>query len=114
MPEECKVYDEDNKIMVVPSYRKYYIMKKKRFNVWSKPATIPEWFTIGCKQQDLLDTELFELYDRFRTRHINVSYRYNYDGCWFFIAYYVANKVIENEKKRIEKENEPRVHNYNI
>ena len=32
----------------------------------------------------------------------------------FFIAYYVANKVIENEKKRIEKENEPRVHNYNI
>jgi hypothetical protein len=60
MPDECKVYDENNKIMVVPSYRKYYIMKKKRFAVWSKPATIPEWFTIGCKQQELLDTELFE------------------------------------------------------
>ena len=42
MPDECKVYDEDNKIDVVKSYRKYYIMKKKRFAVCAKPATIPE------------------------------------------------------------------------
>ena len=85
MPEECKVYDEDNKIMVVPSYRKYYIMKKKRFAVWSKPATIPEWFTIGCKQQDLLDTELFEACNE-DLEHGLLMFLIgiNYDGCWFY------------------------------
>ena len=42
MPEECKVPGD-----VVASYRKYYIMKKKRFATWKQPAVMPEWFKEG-------------------------------------------------------------------
>jgi len=42
MPEECKVPGD-----VVASYRKYYIMKKKRFATWKQPAVMPEWFKDG-------------------------------------------------------------------
>jgi hypothetical protein len=40
MPEECKVDD------VVESYRRYYIMEKKDFCVWTKRET-PDWFKIN-------------------------------------------------------------------
>ena len=33
MPEECKAFDEDGNIDVVKSYRQYYVMKKRRFNL---------------------------------------------------------------------------------
>ena len=42
MPEECKVPGD-----VVASYRKYYIMKKKRFATWKQPAEMPLWFKEG-------------------------------------------------------------------
>ena len=42
MPEECKVPGD-----VVASYRKYYIMKKKRFATWKQPAEMPVWFKEG-------------------------------------------------------------------
>ena len=83
-------------------------MKKKRFAVWPKPATIPEWFTIGCKQQELLDTELFELCNEFRIRIINGCVRHiNYHSS-FMIAYIVANNVIEKEKKKKEEDLKPK------
>jgi hypothetical protein len=37
MPDECKVSD------VVESYRRYYIMEKRDFCVWTN-RNIPEWF----------------------------------------------------------------------
>jgi hypothetical protein len=42
MPEECKVDD------VVESYKRYYIMEKKDFCVWTNRET-PEWFKIKDK-----------------------------------------------------------------
>ena len=42
MPEECKVPGDS-----VASYRKYYIMKKKRFATWKQPAEMPIWFKEG-------------------------------------------------------------------
>ena len=42
MPEECKVPGDS-----VASYRKYYIMKKKRFATWKQPAEMPVWFKEG-------------------------------------------------------------------
>ena len=42
MPEECKVPGDS-----VASYRKYYIMKKKRFATWKQPAEMPLWFKEG-------------------------------------------------------------------
>ena len=44
MPEECKVPGDS-----VQSYRRYYIMKKRRFATWKAPATIPEWYIEGVK-----------------------------------------------------------------
>ena len=42
MPEECKVPGDS-----VASYRKYYIMKKKRFATWKQPAEMPVWVKEG-------------------------------------------------------------------
>ena len=44
MPDECKVPGDS-----VQSYRRYYIMKKRRFATWKAPATIPEWYIEGVK-----------------------------------------------------------------
>ena len=44
MPDECKIPGD-----VVGSYRKYYIMKKKRFATWRAPAVIPEWYQKGIE-----------------------------------------------------------------
>ena len=44
MPEHCKVPGDG-----VASYRKYYIMEKRRFATWKSPAKIPEWYTEGVK-----------------------------------------------------------------
>jgi len=42
MPEYCKVKGD-----AVASYRKYYIMEKRRFATWKTPATIPDWYVKG-------------------------------------------------------------------
>jgi len=42
MPDECKVPGNS-----VESYRKYYIMKKRRFATWKSPAEMPEWYKEG-------------------------------------------------------------------
>jgi hypothetical protein len=46
MPDECKIPGN-----VVESYRKYYIMKKRRFATWKAPSVIPEWFTQGILKE---------------------------------------------------------------
>src|SRR5210317_1496369 len=46
MPDECIVPGDS-----VASYRKYYIMKKKRFATWKTPAQMPEWFKEGVKDE---------------------------------------------------------------
>ena len=33
----------------VGSYRRYYILEKRRFATWKSPAKIPEWYTEGVK-----------------------------------------------------------------
>ncbi len=48
MPEECKVPGD-----VVASYRKYYIMKKKRFATWKQPAEMPLWFKEGVANANI-------------------------------------------------------------
>ena len=45
MPEHCKIPGD-----AVGSYRKYYIMEKRRFATWKSPAKIPEWYQEGVKQ----------------------------------------------------------------
>lgn len=45
MPDECKIPGD-----VVGSYRKYYIMKKREFATWRKPAVIPEWYKKGINE----------------------------------------------------------------
>ena len=43
MPEHCKVAGDS-----VASYRKYYILEKRRFAKWEKPnAVMPDWFKQG-------------------------------------------------------------------
>jgi len=42
--EHCKVPGD-----AVASYRKYYILEKKRFATWKAPAKIPEWYRQGVK-----------------------------------------------------------------
>ena len=42
MPEYCKVKGD-----AVASYRKYYIMEKRRFATWKSPATTPDWYVEG-------------------------------------------------------------------
>jgi len=46
MPDECIVPGDS-----VASYRKYYIMKKKRFATWKSPAKTPEWFKEGVESE---------------------------------------------------------------
>ena len=44
MPEHCKVPGDS-----VASYRKYYILEKKRFATWKSPAKTPQWYIEGVK-----------------------------------------------------------------
>ena len=44
MPEHCKVPGDS-----VASYRKYYILEKRRFATWKSPAKTPEWYMEGVK-----------------------------------------------------------------
>ena len=45
MPEHCKIPGD-----VVGSYRKYYILEKRRFAKWEKPnAVMPDWYKEGLK-----------------------------------------------------------------
>jgi len=46
MPDECIVPGD-----AVASYRKYYIMKKKRFATWKSPAKTPDWFKQGVENE---------------------------------------------------------------
>jgi hypothetical protein len=48
MPEHCKVPGDS-----VASYRKYYILEKRRFATWKSPAKIPEWYqnVIGLESE---------------------------------------------------------------
>src|SRR6056300_1600836 len=47
MPEHCKIPND-----VVGSYRKYYILEKKRFAKWEKPnAVMPDWFKQGIQNE---------------------------------------------------------------
>ncbi len=48
MPRECLIYDESNNILIVESYRNYYIMKKD-FATWKSPAKIPYWYKVRTK-----------------------------------------------------------------
>ena len=48
MPEHCKIPND-----VVGSYRKYYILEKKRFAKWEKPnAVMPQWYKEGIELED--------------------------------------------------------------
>ena len=42
MPEHCKVPGDS-----VASYRKYYILEKRRFATWKSPAKMPDWYKKG-------------------------------------------------------------------
>ena len=44
MPEHCKVPGDS-----VASYRKYYILEKRRFATWKAPAKTPSWYIEGVK-----------------------------------------------------------------
>ena len=45
MPEHCKIPGD-----VVGSYRKYYILEKRRFAKWEKPnAVMPDWYKEGIQ-----------------------------------------------------------------
>lgn len=45
MPDYCKVPN-----CAVSAYRQYYIMEKRRFATWKKPAQVPDWFSSGISQ----------------------------------------------------------------
>ena len=45
MPDYCKIKDD-----AVASYRKYYIMEKRRFATWKSPATTPTWYVDGINK----------------------------------------------------------------
>jgi hypothetical protein len=47
MPEECKVPGDS-----VQSYRRYYIMKKRRFATWKSPSVMPDWYKKGLLNED--------------------------------------------------------------
>ena len=48
MPEHCKIPGDS-----VGSYRKYYILEKRRFAKWDKPnAVMPEWYKKGIELED--------------------------------------------------------------
>ena len=71
-------------------------------------------FTIGCKQQELLDTELFEC-----VMNLEYGLLMGVLGILlitivgFMIAYIVANNVIEKEKKK-KKKTLNQIHNYKV
>ena len=44
MPEHCKVPGDS-----VASYRKYYIIEKRRFATWKAPAKMPDWYKRGVE-----------------------------------------------------------------
>ena len=45
MPDHCKIPND-----VVGSYRKYYILEKRRFAKWEKPnAVMPDWYKEGIQ-----------------------------------------------------------------
>ena len=45
MPDHCKIPND-----VVGSYRKYYILEKRRFAKWEKPnAVMPDWYKEGVQ-----------------------------------------------------------------
>ena len=46
MPEHCKVPGD-----AVASYRKYYILEKRRFATWKAPSKMPEWYREGVKNE---------------------------------------------------------------
>ena len=46
MPEHCKIKGNP-----VASYRKDYIIEKRRFAKWKSPAKTPQWFLDGISQQ---------------------------------------------------------------
>ena len=46
MPEHCKIPNDS-----VGSYRKYYILEKRRFAKWDKPnAVMPDWYRKGIDE----------------------------------------------------------------
>mgnify|MGYP001158671816 FL=1 len=45
MPDYCKIKGD-----AVASYRKYYIMEKRRFATWKSPATTPAWYVDGVNK----------------------------------------------------------------
>ena len=48
MPDHCKIAGD-----VVGSYRKYYILEKRRFAKWEKHgAVMPEWYRKGIAEHD--------------------------------------------------------------
>ena len=44
MPEHCKVPGD-----AVASYRKYYIIEKRRFATWKAPSVMPDWYKKGIE-----------------------------------------------------------------
>ena len=45
MPDHCKIPGDS-----VASYRKYYILEKRRFAKWEKPnAVMPDWYKEGIQ-----------------------------------------------------------------
>ena len=48
MPDHCKIAGD-----VVGSYRKYYILEKRRFAKWEKHgAVMPDWYKEGIAEHD--------------------------------------------------------------
>ena len=45
MPDYCKIKDD-----AVASYRKYYIMEKRRFATWKTPSKSPTWYLDGINK----------------------------------------------------------------
>ena len=45
MPDYCKIKND-----AVASYRKYYIMEKRRFATWKTPSKTPAWYLDGINK----------------------------------------------------------------
>ena len=46
MPEHCKIPGD-----AVGSYRRYYILEKRRFATWKSPAVMPQWYKEGVENE---------------------------------------------------------------
>jgi hypothetical protein len=46
MPEHCKIPGD-----AVGSYRRYYILEKRRFATWKSPAVMPKWYKEGVENE---------------------------------------------------------------